>query len=283
MKLQGKVVVITGAAHGIGRAMAVRFAREQPEALVLIDRNAEGVERVARLLQAQGHEIAVIIEDVGSFEAMQRIVEQVEGDYGRVDLFCNNAGLAIEGDEATDDAQWQLAWDVNVMTHVWSARAALPGMLARRGGAFLNTASAAGLLTMIGAAPYAVSKHAAVAFAEWLAITHADDHIKVFCLCPQGVHTPMLEKLAGTHVGAMLTANALTAESVADACVQGMARDQFLILPHAEVAEYVTLKATNHESWLHGMRRLNAKLMGHVQHQEELRRTAEQEALSREE
>ena len=159
------------------------------------------------------------------------------------------------------DADWRRTWDVNVMAHVYAARAVLPGMLARGAGYLLQTASAAGLLTQIGSAPYALTKHAAVALAEWLAITHGDAGIKVSCLCPLGVETEMLRNAPG-GIGDHLRAGAMTAEAVAEAVVAGLAEERFLILPHPEVAEYFRHKADDYERWLRGMRRLQKTLGG---------------------
>jgi NAD(P)-dependent dehydrogenase (short-subunit alcohol dehydrogenase family) len=176
---------------------------------------------------------------------------------GPIDLFCSNAGIATGGGvEASNDA-WQQIWDVNVMAHVYAARAVLPSMLARGEGYLLHTASAAGLLSQIGSAPYAVTKHAAVAFAEWLAITHGDQGIKVSCLCPQGVRTNMLG-----NGGALLGPTAIEPEQVADAVVEGLRSEQFLILPHPEVREYFRRKGDDYDRWLAGMRRLQARVGG---------------------
>jgi NAD(P)-dependent dehydrogenase (short-subunit alcohol dehydrogenase family) len=180
--------------------------------------------------------------------------------HGRIDLFCSNAGIG--GGEAgleTDGARWQDFWQVNVMAHVYAARAVLPSMLAAGRGYLLQTASAAGLLTQIGSAPYAVTKHAAVAFAEWLAITYGDQGIRVSCLCPQGVRTPMLES-ASAAARRLLGDSAIEPDVVADAVIAGLAAERFLILPHPEVAEYFTRKASDYDRWLRGMRRLQQRL-----------------------
>jgi short-subunit dehydrogenase len=164
----------------------------------------------------------------------------------------------VKGGVEVADADWERIWAVNVHAHVLAARAVLPGMIARGAGYLMNTASAAGLLTQIGSAPYAVTKHAAVGFAEWLSITHYDQGIRVSVLCPQGVRTNMLEGASKTGVGALLRDTALEPEQVADAVVKGIAEEKFLILPHPEVAEYFLRKATDYERWLRGMRRLQA-------------------------
>ena len=186
------------------------------------------------------------------------LVEQTIAAYGPIDLFCSNAGIIIPAGVETPDADWQRIWNINVMAHVYAARAVLPGMLRRGQGYLLQTASAAGLLSQIGSAPYAVTKHAAVGLAEWLSITYGDRGIKVSCLCPLGVRTPMLEGSAG-GMADMLRAGALEPEAVADAVIAGLAEERFLILPHAEVEEYRRRKADDYDRWLRGMRRLQAK------------------------
>lgn len=190
-----------------------------------------------------------------------RLVREVTETYGPIDLFCSNAGIGVQGGAETPDAEWRRIWEINVMAHVWAARALLPGMLARGSGYFLQTVSAAGLLTQIGSAPYAVTKHAALAFAEWLAVTYGDQGIKVSCLCPQGVNTRMLRN-AEFGGGAFLRETAIAPEAVAEAVVTGLAGEKFLILPHPEVAEYFRRKASDYDRWLRGMRRLRASEAG---------------------
>jgi NAD(P)-dependent dehydrogenase (short-subunit alcohol dehydrogenase family) len=254
--IKDQVVVVTGGANGIGRALCQRFAKDSAGAVVVADRDpaAEGVAR-----EIGG--FAVIL-DVSVESEVGRLVSTVIERFGRVDLFCSNAGISVRGSlETTTDAEWQTIWQVNVMAHVYAARAVLPVMLAAGGGYLLQTASAAGLLTQIGGAPYAVTKHAAVAFAEWLSITYGDRGIKVSCLCPQGVRTQMLEGAPGeTH--ALLDSNALDPDVVADAVTAGLADERFLILPHPEVAEYVRRKANDHDRWIRGMRRLQERVSG---------------------
>ena len=177
--------------------------------------------------------------------------------YGAIDLFCSNAGIGTPGGVDEPNEIWQRIWEVNVMAHIYAARHVLPGMLARGEGYILATASAAGLLTQIGSAPYSVTKHAAVAFAEWLSITHGDSGIKVSCLCPQGVNTDLLRSSAGGP-GEFLRANALEPADVAEAVVKALDEERFLVLPHPEVAEYFSRKATDYDRWLRGMRRLQA-------------------------
>src|SRR5256885_10554976 len=187
MELSGKVVVVTGGASGIGRALCRRFAAEGAKAVVVADFDADGATKVADEIGGDA-----VSTDVGVEADIKSLVERTEQHHGPIDLFCSNAGIAVGGGVDATDEDWQRIWDINLMAHVYAARAVLPGMLARGEGYLLHTASAAGLLTNLGAAPYAVTKHGAVALAEWLAITYGDAGIKVSCLCPQGVRTHML-------------------------------------------------------------------------------------------
>jgi NAD(P)-dependent dehydrogenase (short-subunit alcohol dehydrogenase family) len=245
MNLADKVVVVTGGANGIGAALCRRFVAEGARAVVVADiETPEAGSLFVRTNVAVEAEVA-------------RLVREVTETYGPIDLFCSNAGIGVQGGAETPDAEWQRIWEINVMAHVWAARALLPGMLARGSGYFLQTVSAAGLLTQIGSAPYAVTKHAALALAEWLAVTYGDQGIKVSCLCPQGVNTRMLRN-AEFGGGAFLRETAITPEAVAEAVVAGLAAETFLILPHPEVAEYFRRKASDYDRWLRGMRRLRA-------------------------
>ena len=253
MNLKDKVVVVTGGANGIGQALCRRFAAEGARGVVVADCDGGGAEEVARAIGG----LAVRV-DVGVEADLVRLVEAATSAYGPIDLFCSNAGIISLGGIETPDEDWQRLWNVNTMAHVWAARAVLPGMLARGGGYLLQTASAAGLLTQIGSAPYAVTKHAAVAFAEWLAVTYGDRGIHVSCLCPMGVHTRMLDDAPG-GVGDLLRYTALTPDAVAEAVINGLAEERFLILPHPEVADFFRHKADDYERWLRGMRRLQEK------------------------
>src|SRR5713226_3535772 len=250
MKLKDKVVVVTGGGNGIGRALCRRFAAEGARTVVVADIEHEAVREVAA--EIGGVDFAV---NVASESDIQLMVDDVLKKHGQIDLFCSNAGIAIEGDHNVPDREWQRIWEINVMAHVYAARAVLPGMLARKQGYLLQTVSAAGLLTSIGSAPYAVTKHAALGLAEWIAITHGDEGIKVSVICPQGVRTDML--VAGEPgTASFLLETAIEPEQVAEAAVQGLADERFLILPHPEVAEYFRHKATDYDRWLRGMRRL---------------------------
>jgi NAD(P)-dependent dehydrogenase (short-subunit alcohol dehydrogenase family) len=250
MLINGRVVVVTGGGNGIGRALCRRFAADGAAAIVVADVDATGAATVAR--EVGGTAIGA---DVSCEADIKRLVGETLAKHGRIDLFCSNAGIAVHGDEGTADVEWQRCWGVNVMAHVYAARAALPGMLARREGYFLQTVSAAGLLTHIHSATYAVTKSAALAFAEWLSISYGDRGIKVSALCPQGVKTDMLKR-SESDTGRFLQDGAIEPEQVADDVVKGLADERFLILPHPEVAEYVRRKGDDRERWLKGMRRL---------------------------
>jgi NAD(P)-dependent dehydrogenase (short-subunit alcohol dehydrogenase family) len=260
MQVQGKVVVVTGAAKGIGAAMARRFSAEKAAAICVSDRDEAGVRAVAEEISAGGVRTLAVRTDVGVETEVRDLVTATHRELGHIDLFCSNAGVAFgRGLYATND-DWATAWSVNVLSHVYAARAVVPSMLARGGGYLLNTASAAGLLTAAGDAPYTVSKHAAVAFAEWLSLTYGGRGVNVSVLCPQGVDTALLND--GLRVGSpaaravAAAGEIISPERVADTVIEGLAAERFLILPHAEVAEYVRRKADDRDRWLAGLRRL---------------------------
>jgi NAD(P)-dependent dehydrogenase (short-subunit alcohol dehydrogenase family) len=254
MQIQGQVTVVTGAGRGIGAALARRFEREGARAIYVVDRDQQTTRQVA---EACGG-IPVVI-DVASESDVQSLVDDAYARFGRIDLFCSNAGIMQAGGLEVSNAQWQRAWEINLLSHVIAARAVVPRMLEQGGGYLLQTASAAGLLTQVGAAPYAVTKHAAVAFAEWLSITYHSQGLRVSCLCPMGVHTPMLDD-SQSAAADLLRSSALTPDQVADVVVQGLAEERFLILPHAEVATFFERKANDNERWLRGMRRMWEKV-----------------------
>jgi NAD(P)-dependent dehydrogenase (short-subunit alcohol dehydrogenase family) len=262
MNLRHKVVVVTGGAGGIGAAMARRFAAEGASAVVLADLDHVGAAAVAEEVGRAGATGVAVHTDVAAEPEVRDLVDGVHERFGRIDLLCSNAGVAAGRGLDASDEDWERAWSVNVLAHVYAARAALPAMLERGEGYLLQTCSAAGLLTNPGDAPYTLSKHAAVAFAEWLSVTYGGAGIRVSALCPQGVRTPML--LGGLDAGvpaAMAVAAAgglLEPEEVADAVVEGLAAERFLILPHPEVATYLRNKATDPDRWLAGVRRLAA-------------------------
>ena len=257
MKLDGRTVIVTGAAGGIGRALALRCAGEGAR-VAAADVDAGRLDAVTAELGG-GH-LAVPC-DVTESVALDGLVDRVESDLGPVEVFFANAGVAIGTDPLeTPDDVWELAYGVNVWAHVLAARRLLPGWLSRGEGYFVTTASAAGLLTQIGSAPYAVTKHAAVAFAEWLSVTYGDRGLRVSCLCPMGVRTAML---AGDELGQRVVRDAggvLEPEEVADAVIAAVDREQFLILPHPEVLTFFQRKALDYERWLAGMRRLQARV-----------------------
>jgi NAD(P)-dependent dehydrogenase (short-subunit alcohol dehydrogenase family) len=259
MRVTGKTIVITGAAGGIGAALARRFAAEGAAGICLADLDASAAMRVADDL---GCRTVVCRTDVGDETQVRAMVDAAAAELGPVGLMCSNAGIATgAGLEATAE-QWAVAWAVNVQAHVYAARAVLPAMLDRGEGYLLHTCSAAGLLSQPGDAPYAVTKHAAVAFAEWLALTYGGQGIGVSALCPQGVRTPMLTDGLGDRLAAKAVAAAgviLEPEEVADAVVAGLDEERFLILPHPEVARYVRQKADDPDRWLAGIRRLVAR------------------------
>ncbi|WP_392669280.1 SDR family oxidoreductase [Streptomyces sp. LN785] len=245
--VQGAGVVITGAGGGIGAALARRFA-------------AEGARVVVNDLD--GSRIEALAEEIGGTAVAgdaSRIVDAARDALdGTVDIYCANAGLASPGDVFADEEVWAAAWDVNVMAHVRAARALLPDWLRRGSGRFVTTASAAGLLTMIGAAPYSVSKHGAVAFAEWLSLTYRHRGVKVHAICPQGVRTDMLTA-AGSAGELVLAPSAIEPDAVADALFDAMAEDRFLVLPHPEVAGYYRARTADTERWLTSMNHLQQK------------------------
>jgi NAD(P)-dependent dehydrogenase (short-subunit alcohol dehydrogenase family) len=257
MLLRDRVAIVTGAGRGIGAALARRFAAEGAAAVVVADLDGDAAAAVAAECAATPAAL-----DAGDAAAVTALVADVLDRYGRVDLFCANAGVTSGAGLDAEPADWERAWRVNVLAHVHAARAVLPSMLERGSGHLLMTCSAAGLLTAVGDAPYAVTKHAAVAFAEWLAITYGDRGIGVSALCPQGVDTPMLrDGLDAGHVGARVTAASgavLTPEAVAEAVVAGLAEGRFLILPHPEVRTYLRHKTEDVDRWLAAMRRLAA-------------------------
>ena len=258
MKLNNRVIVITGGASGIGLAMGRRFAKEQPAAIVVADLNATGAATAAAAIGKLGVPTLGLAVDVTREDEVKALVDKATGEFGRVDLFCSNAGIAVGQDENAPDADWNRSWNLHVMAHVYAARAVLPQMLARGEGYLLNTASAAGLLSHVNSAPYAVTKHGAVAFAEWLSIAHGSAGIRVSCLCPQGVITPLLTAGLG-HRSGFLLEGALQPEQAAECVMEGIEAERFLILPHPEVLGYMQGKTGDYERWLRGMRKARAR------------------------
>ncbi len=254
MLVKDRIVVVTGAASGIGRALARRFAAEGAKLVVCSDRNGDGVRAVAEEVGG-----IAFTTDVSKEADIKLMIDTVEAEQGPIDLFCSNAGIGIGGGAEAPDEAWQRIWDINVMAHVWAARHMVPLMAARGEGYLLNTASAAGLLSQIGSAPYAVTKHAAVGLAEWLAITHGDKGIRVSVLAPQAVRTAMT---AGNPDGVASVDGMIEPEAVAEACVRAIEAEDFLVLPHPEVLEYMRRKATDYNRWIGGMRKLQRRYTG---------------------
>ena len=248
MELKDKVIVITGAASGIGREMARRFKAEGARQLVIADMNPDGLNAVAEETGAHA-----IVTNVASEADIVHLISTAEETYRQIDLLCSNAGIGTSGGPDSANEDWQRIWEINVMAHVYAARAALPAMIERGSGYLLNTASAAGLLTQIGSAPYAVTKHAAVSFAEWLSITYGDRGIKVSCLCPQAVRTAMT---ADNPDGVASIDGMMEPEELCETVVETLKAERFLVLPHPEVLTYIQRKANDYDRWIGGMRRL---------------------------
>jgi len=257
MELRDKVAVVTGGASGIGTGLCRRFREEGVRGLVIADLNGEAAEALASELGGQG--VTLDVTDEAGIRAM---VARTEAEFGQIDLFCSNAGiLNLDGGDywatSSTNEVWQRNWEVHVMAHIYAARACLPKMIERGEGYFLHTVSAAGLLTQPYTAAYATTKHAAIGFAESLAITHGDDGIKVSCLCPQAVDTAML---GGTDGGAAGLDGILSPAEVAEQVVQGIREESFLILPHEQVEQYHRNKAQNYDRWIGGMRKLRRNM-----------------------
>jgi NAD(P)-dependent dehydrogenase (short-subunit alcohol dehydrogenase family) len=259
MELRSQVVVVTGGASGIGRALALRSAAEGATGVVVADLDIDGAAAVAREIGPGAVAVACDVADPDHAEALIAVAADAFG--GRlVDVYFANAGIGL-GEGLGDAGEWAMAIDVNVAAHVVAANALLPGWVARGHGTFVSTASAAGLLSQIGSAPYAVTKHAAVAFAEWLSITYGARGIHVSCLCPMGVRTPLLDN-ASTAVQIVKASGAiLDADEVAEVTVATLRAEQFLILPHPEVLDYIRHKTADYDRWIAGMRRLQAAIL----------------------
>ena len=255
MDVSGKIVVVTGGGHGIGKGLAQRFAAEGAAGVAVLDLDGDGAQAVADEIGGWGRGV-----DVTDESALTEAIDAIEAELGPIDLFCSNAGIINIGGVELPTDEFRRVMEVNVYAHLHAARVLVPRMIERGGGYLLNTASAAGLLTQIGSAPYSVTKHAAVALAEWIAITYGDQGIKVSVLCPQAVRTAMT---GGTEEGGVAGVDGmLEPAQVADAVIEGLATERFLILPHAEVATYFSRKAGDYDRWLGGMRRLQARFVG---------------------
>ena len=263
MELEGRVAIVTGGAGGIGRALAYKFVEEGAKGVLVAD--LKGTDTVAAEL---GERVAGFDGDVGDEETVRALIARAEETFGPVDLFCANAGVAVGLGLEDDEAVWDQAFAVNIRSHIYAARALVPGWTERGSGYFLTTASAAGMLTQIGSAPYAVTKHAAVAFAEWLSVTYGSAGIRVSCLCPMGVNTAMLnagvESEDGVTAGDVVRAagGVVEPEEVADVVIDALREERFLVLPHPEVLTFFQRKASDYDRWLSGMRRLQAAVTG---------------------
>lgn len=254
MQVAGKTIAITGGGKGIGRALALRFAKEGAKHIAVADLDESAAKAVAAEIDGLGMKV-----DVASEQEILGFIDATETRFGPIDLFCSNAGIARGRGLETANDIWRQVMDVNVMAHIYAARALVPRMIQRGGGYFLNTASAAGLLAQIGNVTYSVSKHAAVAFAEWLSITHGHEGIKVSILCPQAVRTDMI---AGHEGGVASVNGVIEPDQVADAVIAGLAEEKTLILPHPVVAEYVNRRAQDRDRWIAGMRKLQQRTYG---------------------
>lgn len=267
MELFGKNTVITGAANGIGLAIAQRF-HAQGANVVLADRDVAGLQIVCNELNAiRANSTHAVVADVSTEAANASLIAEAESKFGKIDLFFANAGIGGGTDLSTCEADWASAFNINVHAHRWAAKYLLPGWLERGEGYFCSTASAAGMLSQIGSAPYSMTKHAALAFAEWLSITYGKRGVRVSCLCPQGVNTNMMRSADAANDGpsgnVVRTAGVvLEPEQVAEVVTQVINDETFLILPHPEVAAYAAKKATEHERWLAGMRKLQQRVLG---------------------
>jgi NAD(P)-dependent dehydrogenase (short-subunit alcohol dehydrogenase family) len=249
MSLSDKVAVVTGGAGGIGEALCRRLAREGAKVAVA-DVNGDRAGVLAKEIGGIG-----VGCDVAKETDIVDLVRQTRAELGPIDLFCSNAGIFFKGDIDVTNAQWQKIWEINVMAHVYAARAVLPEMLRRGGGGLVITASAAGLLSQIGSAPYSATKHAAVGLAENLAITFGDRGLRVCVVCPQAVRTAMTRQGGGTAaVNGMIEP-----EQVADQVIEGIRHQRFMILPHPEVRTYMQRKTSDYDRWIGGMQRLQQR------------------------
>ena len=253
MELNGRVVLVTGGAHGIGRALCQRITRENPLGIVIADRDLPAAQKVAAEIGA----ISVSC-DVSSESEIQAAVDRTLSEFGRIDAVISNAGVTTKGGFETPDEDWIRLWNINLMSHVYLSRATVPNMVKQGGGAFVITSSAAGLLTEIGSAAYSVTKHGAVAFAEWLSVHYRNQGLKVACLCPAGVSTEFLDMNDPIHQ--FLHLSSVTPEYVAECVIEALRTEKFLVLPQPEVAEFFQFKTQDYDRWLHNFAQVNTRL-----------------------
>ena len=256
MQVTDKIAIITGAGSGIGRALAKRFAADGAQAIICADRSADDAAETAELI---GKQASAAVLDVSDQEAIEAMVAKTEQDFGRVDILVSNAGYGQPGGLEKPTSDWKHMMDVHTWSHLNASRAVIPGMLERGSGYLLSTASAAGLLPQVEFGGYMVSKYAAVALAEWLAINYVDKGIGVSVLCPKGVRTRILEQLVGAEslidVAQASDHGVVEPDYVADLCIEAMAEGRFLVLPHPEVLTYLQRKAGDYDRFLAGMRK----------------------------
>jgi NAD(P)-dependent dehydrogenase (short-subunit alcohol dehydrogenase family) len=273
MDITQRVAVVTGGASGIGRSLCLALSARGAAGVVVADVDAGGAAKVASEIEAAGGRALAVAADMSKEDDVRALVARAEETFGPIDLFCSNAGIIVDGGVEVPDDAWSRIWAINVQSHVYVARALLPGMLARGEGYLVITASAAGLLTELGSAPYSVTKHAAVALGEWLSITYGDQGLRVSCLCPQAVQTNLIAtshrqvsempaERTGLGTPQASVDGVLTSDDVAACVLDAVADERFLILPHPEVAMYEQRRAGDRDRWLRGMRRLQARLSG---------------------
>ena len=255
MQIKGKIVVVTGAASGIGKALCERFAMEGARAVVVSDIDQPGIDATVSDLASKTNAVGIRC-DVSKEDEINSLANKTLEQFGHIDLFCSNAGIFTAGGESVSTKAWQQIWEINVMAHVFAARSVLPSMLERGEGYLLNTSSAAGLLNQVGSAPYSTTKHAAIGFAEWLSITYGNRGINVSVLCPQAVRTNMT---AGGDGGVAGLDGMLEPEQLADSVIETLDEERFLVLPHPEVLTYMRRKTDDYDRWLGGMRRLHER------------------------
>ncbi len=257
MQIKDKIIVVTGAGSGIGRALVERFMAEGARHVIAADINEDNAAKTA-----QDFGCTAMTANVGRDADVKQLIERTEDECGPIDLFCSNAGLGAGASEQSPDDEWQISWDVNVMSHVYAARHLVPRMIERGHGYFLNTASAAGLLNQVGGAAYGVTKHAAIGFGEWIAMTYKHKGIKVSMLCPQAVRTAMTANTEDAGVSAAAADGMIEPEAVAQSVIEGLAEESFLILPHPQVIDYMQRKTENYDRWIGGMNKFHRILTG---------------------